>query len=297
LRPGESIEGRRFEVGPEAQSRPPVLLTAHKPGRGSRGGASASDYALKLAFDRAEAGRVSGRIYLCVADEAQSYLAGVFVLESNPGDPSKGPPGPQDVPYVRGSIRLDKPAKGVLEVGYVGQPEQGETVADSASGPFASGASASSVAFAPRTTRLDAGPDGAEWVCRRLPPGRYLFYACWNGRAAAAWRWLDVLDGARQTVDFTLTPEKTGSLEVRAPAPAGEVVRLIPLDEKGRFPALPFAPALLARCLKMEASLKSGAARLDRLPEGAYRVLVGDARGAVAIRAGAVSRLDLTIAE
>src|SRR5207253_461711 len=71
------------------------------------------------------------------------------------------------------------------------------------------GAMASSETFAPRSTRLDvSGTDRADFVCRRLPPGRYFFCAGWKERGLA-WRWVDVRDGGQLTVDFTIDPGRT----------------------------------------------------------------------------------------
>jgi hypothetical protein len=294
----EPVEGKRIAVGPGKEGRPPILLASGASGSGSRNWLYASEYALRLEFDRAVAGKVTGRIYLCVADEAKSYLAGDFSLDATPGaGPSRGPPGPDDAPFVRGTVRVKNQEKGTIEVGYVGQPDQGDPVADSARCPLLSGAGASSEAFAPRTTRIDvSGKDGGAWSCRRLPPGRYFLYACWNDRGAA-WRWVDVRDGSQLAVDFTLDPTRTGALRVKVPRElAGETVRVVPL-EGGRFPPLPFPPSLLTRGLKTEAAVRQGESRVDRLPEGSYRVLMGDARAGVEVRAAEVTLLDLSRAE
>ncbi len=295
LPPG-SVEGKRITAVPGKPDRPPVLLAWTEAGRTARDLLYAPDYALKVEFDRPAGGKVPGRIYLCVADEARSYLAGSFALEAGTSaDRSKGPPGPEDAPYVRGRITIKGAGKGRIEVGYVGQPNQGEPVSDVAGCPLLAGVGVTSGAFAPRSTRLSvSGADQADYVCRRLPPGRYFFFAGWKERGLA-WRWVDVRDGGQLLgVDFTIDPGRTGAVEVKVPAAlAGETVRLVPLEE-GRFPVLPFRPALLTQLLKTEAPVQAGQAKLDGLMEGAYRVLVGDARARVEVRAGAVTRLDMT---
>jgi hypothetical protein len=298
LPPTAQVEGKRITAVPGKPDRPPVLLAWTEPGRSTRDLVYVADYALKVEFDKAADGKVPGRIYLCVADEAKSYLAGSFSLETGTvGDRSRGPAGPADAPFVRGTITVKGQEKGMIEVGYVGQPDQGEPVSDVAGCSLLSGAMASSETFAPRSTRLDvSGTNRAEYLCRQLPPGRYFFYVGWKERGMA-WRWVDVRDGGQLAVDFTIDPGRTGSLQVKLPpTQAAETVLLVPLED-GRFPVLPFRPALLTQRLKTEARVEAGEAKLDRLPEGAYRVLVGDDRAQVQIRAGAVTRLDMTRSE
>ena len=82
LRLGDSIDGRHFEFQPMARSNtsPRVKMTW--------GDANADysviynkGYALKLEFDKAANGTVSGRIYVCFPDDAKSYVAGTVEVK------------------------------------------------------------------------------------------------------------------------------------------------------------------------------------------------------------------------
>jgi hypothetical protein len=82
LKPGETIPGKSFQVtATDSNSQPRIVMnwkdeTGKPPGTQS----FTKGYAMKLEFGAAADGKVPGKIYLCVPDAEQSYVAGNFEI-------------------------------------------------------------------------------------------------------------------------------------------------------------------------------------------------------------------------
>jgi len=76
---GASIEGQRYEIQPadDGKSNPRVKLTWNEGGV-IQTATFSQGYGMKLQFDQAVNRKVSGKIYLCLPDEAKSCVAGTF---------------------------------------------------------------------------------------------------------------------------------------------------------------------------------------------------------------------------
>ena len=93
FRPGENFNGKTVEVAPgQAPPVPRVVLRwkddQQQPAKQNIEGG----YALKVAFGQPANGRMPGKIYLCLPDEAKSFVAGIFEAEIR--KPKPGPPRP-----------------------------------------------------------------------------------------------------------------------------------------------------------------------------------------------------------
>ncbi len=90
---GEELSGWTSEIAPDrAPPVPQVVLhwkdDAHKAATQKFG----SGYALKVAFGAAANGKIPGRIYICLPDDAKSFVAGTFEAEIKKPSPPKHPP-------------------------------------------------------------------------------------------------------------------------------------------------------------------------------------------------------------
>jgi hypothetical protein len=90
-RRGEDLGGKTIEI---TANRPPPLPrvslrwedAGQQPGRED----ILAGYALKLTFHKAANGRVGGKIYLCLPDSSESFVAGMFDAEIKKSAESKG---------------------------------------------------------------------------------------------------------------------------------------------------------------------------------------------------------------
>jgi DNA-directed RNA polymerase subunit RPC12/RpoP len=89
-RPGGDWSGQTVEIAPDQPPPIPRVILRWRDGQQQpakeeiRGG-----YALKVAFGQAVNGRITGKIYLCVPDEAKSFVAGNFDAEIRKPPPPK----------------------------------------------------------------------------------------------------------------------------------------------------------------------------------------------------------------
>jgi hypothetical protein len=86
IKSGESIEGKTFEFGENAQgAKPQSVHIKRKPNPNAlpKGSAYADGYALKLEFGKEKDKKILAKIYICFPDEGKSVVAGAFTLEFN----------------------------------------------------------------------------------------------------------------------------------------------------------------------------------------------------------------------
>jgi len=81
LKPGESIGGKTFEIGPRSDdvNKPSIFLSRLMPGeKVPKNEILQTGYALKLEFGPMEKGKLTGKIYVCTPDKNKSVVAGTF---------------------------------------------------------------------------------------------------------------------------------------------------------------------------------------------------------------------------
>jgi uncharacterized membrane protein YjgN (DUF898 family)/Tfp pilus assembly protein PilF len=83
LKKGESAEGKTYTVSSSAGSGVPrvQMKWLDEETQAVKTETFTKGYAMRLEFEKLEQGRLSGKIYLCVPDEAKSYVAGAFTAE------------------------------------------------------------------------------------------------------------------------------------------------------------------------------------------------------------------------
>jgi hypothetical protein len=79
---GEELSGKSIDVTPDRAPPLPRVVLRWKDDQGKSSNQSLNrGYALKLVFGEALNGRIPGRIYICLPDEAKSFVAGSFTAE------------------------------------------------------------------------------------------------------------------------------------------------------------------------------------------------------------------------
>lgn len=263
------------QESPEGPEVPPVVLTVP----GKLGQVFPNGYAMTLELEPRKAGKVAGKIYLCLPDDQKSFLAGTFVA-SAPRLPIE-PPGLEDVPFINGSVMVTGTAPGaVLMTGYAASPN----------------GMASPVGIAGVDIELAESPDGPKWTERnddkprvtfliagdgknlpsrfehsKLTPGRYLvFAAIKNG--PAAWKWVDIAAQSTEKADLTIDAAKTGGLEVTAPLGSLNKIQMAPADDPRHPPLDGTLFELIAMQMKLEQDIVARKALFKNLGPGRYEV-------------------------
>jgi hypothetical protein len=248
------------------------------------------EYTLRLSFSETEDSLLAGRIYLELPDDSRSVFSGTFVV-APPVDPS-APLTDKDKPFVVGRIDFRIPGKGMLGTGYCGITSAGERQQNGAGfgiEPDYDGGSTWCDYFKPRITRLEIiEKQVARHRHVRLEPGTYLFYAKWEDTYLAS-RWLTIEAGSETTLDFTVNPQESGTLEVNV-ASEGEDkwLRLLPLDgQSGLPPGIDDDQAgTVGFFLGVTADIDQGKASFETLCPGAYRVFYGNENQDVVVKQG-----------
>ena len=94
-RQGEELSGKTIEITPDQPHARRVTLRWKSEQPESDYETITNGYALKVVFGQAVNGRMPGKIYLCLPDEAKSFVAGTFDAEIRRFRPPKGPRGPR----------------------------------------------------------------------------------------------------------------------------------------------------------------------------------------------------------
>ncbi|HEV3261060.1 MAG TPA: hypothetical protein VG013_29685 [Gemmataceae bacterium] len=297
LKPGETPEGKTFNIATTtAFGSPHVHLACKEAGKMIPEMETFMDkYAMKLEFGKASEEHLPGKIYLCLPDDAHSWVAGTFDTELE-ADRTK-PPTPRQAPWVYGRVTLKGNGKFNIQAGYVGATAKGEVQSNGAGmdvevGKF--GGWVSSTTFAPRISSLNSDEkSGVTFAHVRLEPGWYLVYVRWKERYLD-WRWVEVTAKSQTTVDLTVDPGDVGALEVNLPE---KVVQrhllLIPLDAKGNIPDLKVQPDRLSWPVTADVPVKKGELLLKDLRPGRYRLLAGGVQADVTVKAKQTVKAEL----
>jgi hypothetical protein len=291
----ENFAGKTYEVAPDAGPAAPAISVARKTQeRPAEPALFTEKYALRLEFGQENAGKLLGRIYLCLPDESKSTIAGTFTADIEP-DYAKLPR-PEESPCVVGRITLKGRAGLEVITGFLGVTTAGAPASNLTGTTIATGTetSVASATYPPqRTVLVNDAEAGCQCRHSRLAPGRYLFFVG-TGERYIDWHWVEVRDGAMMTLDFTLEPEVAGTLAVVLPKDAKEGVRLIPLDDAGKVPDVKPALDLLSLAMRTDVDARDGKVLLEGLRPGRYRAIVGDSAKDVTIKAKESVEVDLS---
>jgi hypothetical protein len=252
-------------------------------------------YGMTLELGKREKGVLPGKVYLSLPGDAKDFLAGTFAADLV--RPPTEPPGADDAPFVQGAVTVaGATAETKLKVGYAGMPKAGEFAIDSVEMPFAGkGLSGRSDHAKPRVTVLvsaDAPDKAGRYEHTRLAAGKYLVFAS-AGPAPAA-KWVTVPADGKVTLDLAVDPGKVGKLDVKAPAGTTGKVYAVPADDAPVPPEL-FGAA--ASVLGLEAEVRDGVARFDRLAPGRYEVRLNDLTAAAEVKANETATAELLAAK
>jgi hypothetical protein len=289
-----TLEGKKFVVAPDqgfAGDTPHIHLSWKKPGEQLPQSEIFLDkYAMKLEFGTAQGAVLPGKIYLSLPDQAHSFVAGSFQIESAAvnggqvhGRVSFKGQAAKEYSMTAGYVGSD--ATGKIQSGFVGT-----TIEPGGSGFVKSGGS-----------RLDSKEkDGVSFRHVQIPTGNYLVYIGWSKRALA-WRWVEVKDKTDTAVDLTVDPENVGDLEVTISAGSKERrVEILPLPGQGEAPVQPDKAIQVANQFagyfrELSATVPSGQDRVSfaGLAAGRYRVFAGKTGKDVEVTAKSVARVNL----
>jgi hypothetical protein len=289
---GQPLPVGKRVVRPETPAGPEVPeLFVGLPGKQFAG--HANGYAMTLELEPRKAGKVAGKIYLCLPDEEKTFLAGTFVATA-PRLPTE-PPGAEDVPFINGSVTVVGAAPGaVLVTGYAAHPKTDVFPLGSAQVTLGESITAESTHDKPRITTLMAG-DGKNMPSRyehsKLTPGRYIVFAALRD-GPAVWKWVDVTPYTTATADLTIDATRTGGLEVTAPLEAVGMIQLAPADDPVRTPMSDSLFTGLALMLQLEKPIVLRKALFKNLAPGRYEVRTNRQIRVVEIVAGKTMELD-----
>lgn len=287
------VTGRQWKMKVDTQPGPDVpQIWREAIGKGTFVYPPACAVTLDLG-DR-KAGKVPGKIYLSLDDPEKTFLAGTF--EATYVRPPSEPPGPDDAPYIGGTITVVSPKPGTeLRIGYAAFTETGGSFPEFAV-PYTSPPELPSQSAKVGTTTFVPG-DGSARPFRyehvKLAPGRYLITVAVSS-GPTVWKWVDVAPVTTMTENFTLDASAAGGVEVAVPAGVTGTVLVAPADNPNR-PALdPSAFQLLAILVSRQgANIVGGKALVKNLAPGKYEVRAGELRGFVDVTAGKTAELTL----
>ncbi|MCI0701275.1 MAG: hypothetical protein L0241_09375 [Planctomycetia bacterium] len=255
-------------------------------------------YSMTLELGPRKNGKVSGRIYLSMHDEAKSVLAGTFNADYI--RPFSEPPGPDDAPFAFGDIAVigAKPDTSV-RVTYAGFTAESLITQELfiKLEPSVNGQPNGALddEHKPRITTLAAG-DGQSRPTRyahlKLPPGRYLLSATITTGGPIVWKWVEIPANGMLTENFTLDLTKLGGVEINAPAGSTGDVYMIPADDPTRPPMDATHFAVIANQMRLKKPVLAGKAVFENLTPGKYEVRIDGERRMVEIVAGKKVELD-----
>ncbi len=290
-----AADGLKLVVKPDQPPGPdvPEVMTVFPPAKQGDPGANAyvNGYALTLELGKRDKGKVPGKVFLSLPGDEKDFLAGTFTADwvRSP----TVPPGPEDAPFIQGSLKISGVENPTVKVGYAAQPTPEAFAFDAIQMELKGAGWARSEHMKPRISTLVAsqGDKPARYEHIHLAPGRYLVYAAIDG-GPAAWKWIDLGPDGKVTADLAIDAAKVGSLEVKVGEGLGDTVRLAPADEPGKRvpPGLILGIAL---SLNLEQKVTDGAVKFDKLGPGRYEVLAGDASEIVEIKPGETATVTL----
>jgi hypothetical protein len=247
-------------------------------------------YALRLKLGKPKDGKVRGQIYLCLPDEARSFIAGSFALDAA----SFGLARIEGNVTIKGDAR--KPYK--LSVSYLGHDASGKSRSGHCGFAITPGTAGFVSSFASRLESSEKG--GISFRHGNVAPGMYLVLLAWDD-CSLDWRWVEVKGPDDVRVDLTIDPAALGELEVTLSAGAKERhVQLLPLDKDGRLPDRAGSASSLAmqlgnyvRGTRAEAPKGQDKVTFRGVRAGSYRVVAGEKSADVAVKAGQTARVVL----
>ncbi len=294
----KSFDNKKLTIRPEMSPAPEVPeILIHVPNHKDEFRLFPNGYALTLELGSRVNWKIPGKIYLCLPDAEKTVLAGFFIAEF-PRQPVE-PPGPEDLPYIKGSVTvLGAPPTSLLRVGYFVDERPGVLHLGSAdltlSDLMSSVGLLRNDSDQPRITYLLAG-DGKTATARyehsKLTTGRYLVFARLTS-GPIAWKWLAVLPGETQTVDLTIDATQTGGIEIVVPLEAVKEVEMVPADKPGYHALEPLMFAACSLHVGLVQPIVAQKAVFKNLAPGRYEVRAAGQSRTVEIIAGKIIELD-----
>jgi hypothetical protein len=266
---GQKLEGREWTFGGGKPEGPLVGIVA---GKKDRKYISPTDYDMTVRFTRHTCDAAEGSIDLTVKNPAGTVLKGSFAAEYR--KTPAAPLGPDDAPYVHGTIVL-KGAKQTenLAAGVVGLRDDGTPYSNEAFFPVSLGETLFSTTpgLAPgQLSSLASNMAGLTYRHVRVPPGDYLVYVR-RDNIMSAWKRLRIKAGDQETVDLTVDPATTGDVVVTLPAGAEGSLALVPLN--ANLPDLGLGSEQYFNVATVKAGEKK--VTVSGIPAGKYRAVRG----------------------
>jgi hypothetical protein len=283
---GEKLEGKVWQLGGKIEDPP---ITHSQAGRQAREDILGPDYTLNVRFTRQTRDSVEGEIDLSATEPLTVRLKGSFRAAYH-GSPT-APLGPEDAPYVHGKISIQRAKKTEkLGAGYVGIGTDGKPYFNEAGFPVDVGMGGfATVPNSEKPTQQSSLASTEEAITYRhlnLPPGDYLVYVR-RDSIMSAWKRIQLKESDRQTIDLTIDPATTGTVEIALPesvakSPAETSLSLVP--NKADLPAL----GLGSEQYFSVATVKMGetAVKVSGIPAGKYRAVRGSDEADVEVVAG-----------
>ncbi len=256
--------------------------------------------AITLEFGKRENGKLPGKVFLALPDLTDAhpdtptgnFLAGSFVADC--ARQATDPPGPDDVPYVRGTVTIRGGAPNAgLKAGYVGVLGEDRFCLGASNVELGTRQFSRSNYDKPHVSTLIVGEGTApnQYEHSKLTPGRYLVFATLQN-GPAAWKWVDVKAGAALTADLTIDATQVGGLDVAPPLEALGKVQLAPAEDAGH--PTPSDSLFQGRTLQfgLEADIVARKAKFTNLAPGRYEVRANKQSRIVEVVAGKTVELD-----
>lgn len=298
--PEKSTEGLTLSIKPDGTGIDvPNVIVWNPVKAGDEPQVLKNGFALTLSLGKREKGKVTGKVYLSLADQQKSFIAGTF--EADWIRPIAELPTADDAPFIQGKLTVAGATDanvwyGVLRVDPLDPMRAVVNIHGTELKPGAMPLRSDSVRplslIVPGAKGMG---DPARYEITKLEPGRYWVFANVKG-GPMAWKWVDVTPTTQATLDFTIDAANFGSLAVTAPGDA-KSVSVVPAAESGKpWPESVISSAssivdLFADNAKPDPA-KPWSLTFPRLAPGKYEVWSGDDKLDVEIKAKETAKLE-----
>ena len=303
--PMKAIEGLAATVKPDQPDAPelPVVIVSNPSNAAEIPKILNNGYSLTLNVGKREKGKLSGKVFLSLADEQKSFVAGTFTADWIRATTEQ--PGADDMPFIHGKLTIAGVNDPNVWIGFVRVDPY-----DAAKGPSSDvvGTELRAGASYVRSDNVrpmallvpGANPskDAARYELTKLEPGRYWVFATVKG-GPAAWKWVTIEPGSQLSLDLAIEAGTFGSIDVTAPGTT-ESIALVPAGEPGKpWPeALVNSAASIADLFVSTAANKPDPAKplnvkYPRLAPGKYEVWAGDVKVDVEVKANETAKVEL----
>ena len=303
--PAKSIEGLTTTVKPDQPDSPdlPVIIVSNPANISEIPKIINSGYSLTLSLGKREKGKLSGKVFLSLADDQKSFVAGSFNADWIRAITEL--PGEDDMPFVHGKLTIAGVNDPNVWIGYVRidpfAADKGPS-SDVVGTELKAGASyvrsESTRPISLLVPGANPSKDAARFELTKLEPGRYWIFATVRG-GPAAWKWVTVEPTSQITLDLAIEAGTFGGLEVTAPGTT-ESIAVVPASEPGKpWPeglvnsAASIADLFVSTAANKPDPAKPLTVKFPRLAPGKYEVWSGDAKVDVEVKANETAKVEL----